>query len=819
MILGVESFLRDFAYALRVLRRKPGFTAIAILTLGLGIGINTAVFSVIDAVLLRPLPYRQPESLALIWSNFQKMGASRAPASGVMLREIQNGSRLLKDVAGIWAGNGTITGNGDPEQVKVGWVTSNFMTVLGARPALGRVFQPSEEGFGARRAVILSDGLWRRRFGGDPHIQGQTLRLDGTAFTIVGIMPRDFRLLVPPDANIPASADIFAAFPYDIGAAPADLYYLRLLARLKDGATLDQARQDVDSMARRLRENHPEFRSENLRLDLVPLHHDAVREVRPVLLALFVGAGLVLLIACVNVANLLLTAASGRRTEIAVRASLGASRSRVARQLIAENLVLGLSGGVLGLSLGWIGVPLLLRLRPESLIQLEPAGLNPSILGFTVVACLISTIIFGLTPGIEATRLDLAATLREASRGAGARTRRGSRAVLITCEIALACILLIGTGLMIRTLVSLQRSNPGFDARGVLTFEIAPAGAGYQTDVRRASLVNEFESRLAALPGVEAVGGISHLPLDDYPNWYSPFAPEGVTSAESRNLLADYRAVTPGYFRAMGATLVAGRHFSAMDTASSQAVAIVDELLARTVWPHQSAIGKRITAEHFLNGNFDPRVVVIAGVVRHIRHHSLTRAVRGQIYLPYAQNAREHLSFAVRSSGDPLALAGPVRRELAALDKDLAISKVRPMSEYVATASAPARFTALLASMFGGLALVLASVGLYGVISYSVATRIQELGIRMAVGARPADILALVIREGLAFTGAGLLLGVAGAIPLARRLDALLYGVTPFDPIAWGVVLSVMPAVAFIACLQPARRAAAGSPLDAMRGR
>jgi len=811
----LESFVQDTRYALRMLRRSPGFTVVAALTLALGIGINTAIFSVVYTVLIEPLPFERPEELAIVWSSFEKMGAPRAPGSGFELREIHDRARMFQDFAGIWAGNGTFTGEGDPEQVKVGFVTPNFVQVLGARPALGRAFV-SEEGGHGRPAVILSHGLWQRRFGRDPNVIGRAVRFEGGNFTIVGVMPADFRLVFPPDANIPAEIQAWVPFPYDIYSMPRDLYFIRILGRLKPGVTLQQAQADADSVAHQLRAQFKEFARENLRLDVSPLHGDAVRNVRPALMALVAGAALVLLIACVNVANLLLTRAGARRKEIALRVSLGSPRPRIIRQLLTESLVLCGVGGALGLLLGWWGVELLMSIKPDSLARVGSAGLHPPIVAFAALISIGSAILFGLAPALESTKLNIVDTLRAAGRGNTVTPRR-LRAFLVVSEITLSFILLIGAVLMIRTFERLGSVDPGFNTARILTFEIELPDSRYRADVDRSNFITRWEEKLKALAGVDSVGAISHLPLDDYPNWYSPYTPEGRTEGESKGLLADYRTVTPGYFASIGGHLVAGREFDKLDQAKGRLVVIVDELLARTAWPGQNPIGKKIKAEHFVDGGFGDQWSEVVGVVRHIRHHSLSQELRGQIYIPYTQSSRTHMSFVLRTKGDPTALVQPIRRQLTGMDKDLAIAKVRPMRDYVAKASAAASFTAVLATIFAALALLLAMVGIYGVLSYSVSQRTQELGVRMALGAAPRQIVRLVVREGLVLIGIGMALGGLGALGLPRYLETLLFGVTPSDPLTYLIVAGAVLAASVAACAKPAYRASSCNPIEALR--
>jgi putative ABC transport system permease protein len=810
---SIDALARDLRFSVRLLSKQPRFAFVVTVTIALGIGANTAIFSVVNAVLVKPLPYERSSELALIWSTFEKMGASRAPASGTELREIRDRSQLLADVAGIWVGNGTLTGDPEPEQVKLASVTNNFFSVLGARPLLGRTFLPEEHGAGPRE-LLISYALWKRRFGEDRDIVGRAVRLNGGSFTIVGVMPQDFLLAFPPDANVPMDIPAWVPFQDNIYQGPRDLYYIRLLARLKPGVTLEQAQEEATSISRQLREGYTEYNSENLHLTIAPLHADVIRDVRRPILLLFVGAGLVLVISCFNVANLLLARASVRRKEIAVRVALGASRWRVSRQLLCESLLICLIGGTMGLGVGWLGLKLLLRIRPETLRSLGAINLDVAVLAFVAVITLGATIATGLAPAIESGKTDLVETLKDVGRTPAGRIKDRTRTILIVSEIALGFVLLVGSGLMIRTLIQLHRVSPGFNSTNLLTFEISlPGGPGAQ----RNAFVTEWEKRLSVLPGVESLGAISHLPLDDYPNWYSPYAPEGVDEQQKNHLLADYRAVTPGYFTAMGASLIDGRYFNDLDTPSTRKVVIIDKMLAETTWPNESPIGKRLNVEHFTDRGFTSDWAEVVGVVGHIKGQSLLRQLRGQIYIPYPQSAREHLSFVVRTTVNPLSLAGTVRTELSRLDKTRAIAKIRPMDDYVARAMAPTNFTVALGGIFAALALLLATVGIYSVVSYSVSLRKHEISIRMALGARPADIVRMIVKEGMILTAFGLVLGLGGALFLSEYLREMLFEVAPFDALTYIVMALLIPAAALIACWKPARKASSENPVEALR--
>ncbi|HLK69885.1 MAG TPA: ABC transporter permease [Bryobacteraceae bacterium] len=810
--IRLNSLGHDFRYAWRTLWKSRSFTAVALLTLVLGIGANTAIFSVVYAVLLRPLPYDRPEQLALIWSSFQKTGAPHAPTSTIAYREIRQRSRTLQDVGAIWVGSGTFIGGEEPEQVKVAQVTPNFLSLLGVTPALGRVFAP-DSAFG-EHTIVLSYGLWQRRFGGDPQIVGKTVPMQGGNPTVVGVMPAGFQLYFSSESNVAMDVQAFVPFDRFFYKQPVTLYYLRVVARLKPGIGRAQAQDDLDSVASQIRSAYTALGEENMTLTLAPMQEDAVREIRPALLALFAGAGLVLLIACVNVANLLLERASARRREMALRTALGAGRGRILRQLFLEGLTLCGVGAILGVALGWAGVRALLSLRTDYLVQIRNVGLNWPVLIFVAAVTLGSAMVFGLAPAWESTRLELMENLREGSWSAAPARRRLS-AALIVGEVMLGFVLVIGAGLMIRTLANLRAVRPGFDAQQVLTFQLRLPPVSSEDALF--NWVKDWEASLAALPGVEAVGATSHIPLGGFANWYSAYRPEGLSETQAAGMIADYRCVTPGYFRAMSTRLVEGRFFNSEDRSGGRRVVIVDDLLARKTWPGESALGKRIFAEHTVPNGFQPDWAEVVGVVEHVRNHSLSEQVRPEVYFAFAQSPRSPLNFAVRLPGDPLALVPAIRKELARRNPNMAISNVRGMEAYVESARGPASFTAVLAAIFAALALLLAAVGIYGVISYSVSRRSRELGVRMALGASSGEVMRMVQREGLTLMGVGLLLGFAAALAVSRWLRGLIYGVSPIDPLTYALAFAAIVAATLLGCWRPAAKAARANPMDAIR--
>jgi len=808
---GGDVFVQDLRYAVRVVSRQPGLFAMVTLTMMLGIGANTAIFSVVHSVLLKPLPYDKPEQLDLIWSDFKKTGASKAPAAAAELKAIRDNCRLFQDVAGIWVGGGTFTGDGEPEQVKVASVTTNFLTVLGIRPALGRLFIDGDDA-GEGNNIILSYGIWKRRFGGDPGIIGREVRFANGARTVLGILPADFALSFPPEANVPS--DIQAWIPFWNGVySDRATYYIRMLGRMNSGVTVEQAQSDADRLARLLRDDFSEYAAENLSLQVIQLHRDLVSDIRPALMALFIGAGLVLLICCFNVSNLLLTRAAGRRREIALRVALGASRMRIARQLMSESLLICGAGGLLGFGLGLAGLEGLLGIRPASLARVKTVDLDLPVLAFVIAISVGSGLLSGLTPLLETRKVDLVESLKSGARNASGLVRQRMRAVLIVFEVALGTVLLVGAGLMVRTLLELHRANPGFNAANVVTFEMNPRGNS------RIDAVARYEEAFAAIPGVEAVGGISHLPLGDYPNWYSPYLPEGLGADSSNTLLADYRAVTPGFFRSVGARLIAGRDFERTDAAATRDVVIVDDMLAAQTWPGESAVGKKLNVELYEGeeGGFGKHSAEVVGVVGHIKMHSLLRSLRPEIYIPYPQSPREHLSFLIRTKVDPGSLATAIRTKVNKIDKTQAIANLRPLSDYLEESMSATNFTAVLAGVFALLALLLATLGLYGVVSYSANQRTQEIGVRVALGATRSDISRLVLREGLVLGALGLALGLAGSVALSAFLQSFLFGIKAVDASTYISISLLIPLATLLACWRPAYRASAANPVAALR--
>ena len=813
----LHSLAQDVRYGARLMMKRPAFTLFALLTLAIGIGINTAIFSVVNAVLLEPLPYSDSSRLVIVWSQFKSAGLLRAPASGPALAELRSRSRLFHDFGGIWVGSGALTGEGEPEQIKLGQVTSNFFSVLGAKPALGRLFLPEDEGGRGAIVILLSDGLWRRRFGADPSIVGQTVRMSGATVTVAGVMPRDFELIFPADANVPGNIQAWIPFPYPIEKGPRDLNFVRVIGRLQPNATLPQAQAELDNIGGQLRTQFREYAEQDLNFQAIPLQGDAVKEVRPALLALFAGVALVLLIACANVANLLLARASERTREMTMRRALGASRLRLMRQLITESVMLAFLGGVAGLAVAWLLLRSMPAVWPDAAPRLNTIGLDLRTLTFTSALCILTGLLFGMAPALGVSRVHLLDMLK-GGKTAGPGSSKFRR-LLVLSEVSLAFTLLIGAGLMLRTFGQLLKVDPGFNSSNVLTFAVSLPASRYPDDTRRTEFLRRLEHDLAALPGVQNAGAVSHVPFDDFPNWYSYYWPEGATREQESTLMADHRSVSSGFWPAFGVPLIAGRAFNELDDANHPRVAIVDDLLAQQTWPGKNPIGQKLNVEVIAEGEFARDWAKVIGVTRHVKYQSLTQSGRPQVYLNYTQSPRPQMqmAFALRADGPVDALMEPIRRAVATLGKDLPISKVRPLESYVAQARTRTRFVTMLSGLLAVIALLLACIGIYGVTSYSVAQTTSEIGVRLALGAKRRDIVRMVLRRSMPAVGLGVVVGGAGSFVLTPLLSNLLFQVQAKDWATFIVVAALLCLVGFVACFVPAAKASRADPTVALR--
>ncbi len=828
----MDAIFQDLRFAVRSLAKRPGFTAVVIVTLALGIGANTAIFSVVNGVLFKPLPYGDADRLALVWYRMSASTVGKAPFSGADFADFRRESRLLEEFAGIYPSMRSLTGDFEPEQVRVGVATGNLFQLLGVEAALGRILIP-EDGFIRGQtppdrnappppgAVLLSHGLWQRRFGGDESVIGQDVRMNGLPMTIVGVTPPDFTLLMPAGAEMGGTFDAWMPIRSDVDRGPRDAQFLTVLARRSADATWEQSQAEMDALATRLREEHEFHRNVGLEIDVVPMREDVLGHVEPVLITLLGAVGFVLLIACANVANLLLLRAQAREKEIAIRSALGCGRGRIIRQTLTESLVLAALGGAAGILLAAGGIELLVALRPENLPRLESVGIDGSVVTFAIAASVLASLLFGAAPAVHSSKPDLTGSLHERHAAGGAKHLR-IRHFLVSTEVALSLVLLVGAGLMLRTFVSLQRVRPGFEHENVITAMVALPTQKYPTRQERVDVFSRLSQRVASLPGVEAVGGVIPLPLaGGTQNWFGPYAVEEASEEEWSRNEADYRPMLPGYFKAMGTQLLAGRLLTDADaTAKSRDVVVIDDKMAGEVWPGEDPIGKRVL---LARPPANPREeyerfwAEVVGVVEHIRYDDLSRDSRATVYFPWWDWGYPRAVLTVRTSVGPTGVAEALRGEIKALDPDIPAGAITPLADYVGDALAPTRFVLVLIAVFGAVALALASVGLYGVIAYAVRGRTHEFGIRMAFGAGSSSIVRGVLMQGLILAAMGVGAGLAGALLLTRTISGLLFGVAPTDPVTFGAISVLLIAIALLACYVPARRATRVDPLVALR--
>jgi putative ABC transport system permease protein len=800
----METLLRDIRYGVRSLAKRPGFTAIALIALALGIGANTAIFTLVNAVLLRPLPFAEPDRLVWVWGNI-KGGGSRASVSPPDFLDYRQQNTTFEEFA---ASVGVplplnLTGNGEPERLQAAAVTGNYFQALGVKPALGRTFLLENEKPGNDQVVVLSHGLWQKRFGGSADIVNKTVTLGGKTCQVLGVMSQDF--------SFPQAAELWVPLNFDAepGMKQRKAHFLRPIGRLKSGVTMAQAQADTDAIARHLEEQFPESNS-GWNLRLVSLREQLVGNTRPTLYILFGAVGFVLLIACANVANLLLVRAAGRQKEIALRTALGAGRFRIVRQMITESVVLALVGGILGVVLATWGVELLVSLSEGSIPPTAQVKIDATVLSFTLLISLVTGVLFGLVPALRTLKVDLTDSLKEGGRSASEGVHRNrTRSILVVLESAVAVVLLIGAGLLIRSLIQLQNISPGFDAHNVLTMRVDLPRQKYDTPEKSTNFFSQLESRLGSLPGVEKVGFISELPLSGQPN-DMPYTVEGRPPVSIDQAFDDdFRRVNRHYFEAMRIPFLRGRNFTDQEVSQSAKVVIISDLLARRTFPDEDPLGKRLIMS-FGNQPFE-----IIGIVGDLRHRRLESDPLPAMYMPTYQTG--WMNVVIRTKGDPTALVAAARKEVQGIDPDQPVAAVKTMEQWLETAVAAPRYRTSLIALFALVALILACTGIYGVMSYSVTQRTHEIGVRMALGARRFDVLKLVVRQGMALVVVGVLLGVVAAIGLTRVMSSLLFGVTAKDPLTFVAVALVLTVVAFIACYLPARRATKVDPLVALR--
>jgi predicted permease len=817
----VSTITQDLRYAIRTLGRTPAFTTVAVLTLALGIGATTAIFSVVHGVLMVPLPYRDPARLANIWVDLGVGNQSLPAVTPGDFRDYQQRARLFEGFSAATGGQvvgatGALSfGKGlDTERVDVTPVTANFFSLLGVDPMLGRHFTAAEERPGNPQVVILSHRIWKRSFGANPEIVGQRIRLDSIDHTVVGVMPETFSLLLPAEAFLVTDAEIWKPLRFDYSRLPPrNFTFFTVFARIKPDVTFGQAQAEMDQIARDLRREHAEHESSDMRIRVVPLQDDIVKHAQPALFALLGAVLFVLLIACANVAHLLLARATSRQHEMALRAALGAGGPRLVRQLATESFVLAAAGGVIGLLLAAMGLAILRSFDPANLPRMDAIRIDASVLVFAVSVSGLTALLFGLVPALRAARQDLNRTLRASQSLSPTRVQLKLRSALVIAEVALALVLLIGAGLMMRSFVRLQKVEPGFEPAHALTFRVGLPLAGRPRVDSRLAFLGELERRLRALPGVTAVGFTSQLPLTGS-GALRPYAFDDATARNWESATSDGRQASPDFFRAIDSRVLAGRVFDEHDR-SPLARIVIDETLAARAWPGEPAVGKRLQVQP--NGAPGELYAEVIGVVEHMRMLDLTRAVRPQIWTPMLAGVGGTFYAVVRTDRDPWTLASEIRPLAQSLDPEVAFDRLVPMSAYVGNGLAQARLSLWLMAAFGAVALVLAGVGVYGVISYSVGQRTREIGIRMALGERPGSVRNAILIQGLRLIVPSLALGAAAAWVLAQQISSLLYQTEATDPMTFAVTIVLLLAVALAGCYVPARRATTVSPLVAIR--
>jgi putative ABC transport system permease protein len=807
---AIETLMMDIRYAIRSLLKKPGFTLTAVIALALGIGPNTAIFSVINGVLLRSLNYSKPEGIMMIWERFAQHPDHQNVVAPANFLDWQKRSRSFATMAAVWEARLNFSGTGDPIEVQAQLVTAGFFPTLGVQPLIGRWFTEEEDRPGGNLVAVLSYQLWQERFGGSEAVLGQQVTISGRQFTIIGVMPPGFHFLND-------QVQVWKPLSLD----PAEDYrqsggrFLRCVARLAPGVTLQQAQSELNGIAKQLEQQYPLYNS-GWGASLVTIGEQIVGNIRPILLVLLAAVALVLLIACANVANLLLARAASRHREFALRAALGAGRLRLVRQLLTESVLLALAGGVLGVGLAYWGVALLIAFGPDNIPRLDEISIDPRVLIFTFAISLITGIAFGLMPAIQASRADVNDALKEGARGStGARS--ALRSVFVVAEISLALVLLVGAGLMIRSFMQLHQVKTGFEADRVLTVRVQLPAAKYREDQQRVAFFKQAQERIAAVPGVKSLGAINFLPLT------------GLASSTSFNIAGqaeappgqapgtEVRVISGGYFPAMGIPLIKGRSFDEHDGASSRVV-VINETFARRFFAGEDPIGKHIIVEW--SPKDDPNgkpVDEIIGVVGDIRETALERDPNPAIYWPLARETYPFMTLVVRSAMDPMQLATTLQKEIRAIDPDQPVADIRTLDAVVAKSIARPRFDTLLLGIFAAVALVLASVGLYGVMSFSATQRTHEIGIRMALGATKADILRLVVGNGMLLMLLGIAIGVVAAWGLTRVMQSFLFGISSTDLITFIAVSGLLGAVALLATYVPARRATRVDPTIALR--
>jgi putative ABC transport system permease protein len=803
----MQTLWQDLRYGARMLLRKPGFTSIAVITLALGIGANTAIFSVVNSVLLRPLPYPNAERLMTIWEDHRaRNGPVNEWTSPPGFEDWRDQAKSFDHVVALQGWQPTLTGLGAPEQLLGALVSHDTFAMLGVTPALGRSFRPEEDQRGVESVVIISHGLWRRRFGADPSLVGKKISLNGESRMVIGVMPAGFKF------PIIAGADIWRPIQPALNpGCQRGCITVRVMARLKPGAAEAQARAELNSIAARIERQFPDTNTK-VGATLVPLHEFLVGPVKTQLQALLVAVGFVLLIACANVANLLLARSATREKEIAIRASLGAGRWRIARQLLSESLLLASVGGAVGLMLAYWLVDLLVSFSPQGTPRLDEIGMDLRVLAYTIGVTVLTGLLFGSAPVWQLFKADLNQSLRDSGKGLqGARSGRRVLSALVVTETALALTLLVGAGLLIRSFIRLQRVDPGFNPRNVLTAVVTLPQAVYPDRAQIVPFYSQLLERVKALPGVQSAAAVSSLPLAGADN-DAGFLIEGRPAPQpDQRPVAWVSSVSQDYFHTMGMRLITGREFSERDNENSPKVVIISEATARRHFPNEDPIGKRIG-----NGRPDGWREIV-GITADVKHFGLTQDARVSMFFPDRQRPSRQMFIVARTAADPLNLAPALRSAVAAMDKNLAVSNISAMEEVTSQSIGQERFTLLLLGLFSALALSLAVAGIYGVMSYAVAQRTHEIGVRVALGAQTREVLKLVVTQGMVLVLAGVGIGLASSLALTGFIRGLLFGVSATDPMTFVAISILLSVIALPACYLPARRATKVDPMVALR--
>jgi len=809
-----ETLAQDIRYGLRMLARHKAFTSIAVITLALGIGANTAIFSVVNELLLQPLPYRDAERIVTVWEVTPE-GRHQNTTSRANFRAWREQNSSFQHIAAFTDQRLNLTGTGEPEELSVQFATPEFFKILGVDPILGRTFLPEDDKGDQTPVAVLSYGLWQRRFGGQASIVGNTITLSGEQFTVIGVMPPNFQFHIKQRSGTGRPAELWTILPMIRPGANERGRFLGAVARLKDGVSADQAVAELRTIHARLSDEVPQF-NKNYTAEVIPLREQFFGNVRRPLWLMLGAVGFVLLIACANVANLLLSLATSREKEIALRAALGARRTRIIRQLLTESLLLALLGSLLGLGFAWLGIKALVAISPRDLVSLQTVGLNFTVLAWTLGVSILTGIVFGLAPALHISRLNLNDSLKDGgkSESGQASGSRRLRNALVVSEIALAVVLLASAGLLIRSFLRLQQVDRGFNTDNILTMVVRLPEAGYREDPQLVQFFSQALERVRQLPTVRSAGMVNFLPLygglgsnTGFHILGQPEPPPGQGPS------TDVRVADSGYFGSLGIPLLRGRNFSDSEQREARQVILINEALARQYFPNQDAIGQRLDVAMFEK----PTPAEIIGVVGNVRYDSLVDEAPPAVYFPHPDLAYPFMTLVVRTDGDPTAIFPAIQREIRSLDPNQPISDVRTMNQVMSEWVARSRFNTLLIGLFAGLATLLSAVGIFGVMNYSVALRTRELGLRLAVGAQPRQVLLLVLRQGLALTIVGVVLGLAAAFGLTRLLSGLLFGVEAVDLATFTSISILLVIVSLFACYLPARRAMRIDPLRALR--